>query len=93
VADRCAVTEHVWQQVLLELRAGGVSAAVHQLWLLRRSSVDCWHRFADIANASTVTGTQYRLLACLWELSRERRLEDIAPRLGALPDSLCNSFR
>ena len=89
----CSVTHHVWRQVLLELRAGGVSSAVHQLWLLRRSSPVCWERFADVANSAALSASQYRLIASLWELSREPHLEDIAPRLGVLPDSFCNSFR
>ena len=93
MGETCYVTEHVWSNVLQELRAGGAAGAVHQLWLLRRTSETCWHMFADLANGSTLTGEQYRLIACLWELSRERRLEDIAPRLGALPDHLVNSFR
>lgn len=40
-----------------------------------------------------LTSPQWRLLASLWELSKESRLEDIAPRLAGIPDQLCNSFR
>ena len=54
---------------------------------------ECWQDFAYEVNNLDLTDRQYRLVASLWELSRERHLEDIAPRLRTLPDSLCNSFR
>lgn len=93
MGESCSISRFVWTKVVAELRAGGVASVVHQLWLLRRSSNHCWNEFADWANSMPLTDPQYRLVASLWELSKEQRLEDIAPRLAGIPDQLCNSFR
>lgn len=92
MSERC-FGQYVWNRIHGELQSGGVASAVHQLWQLRRHSPQCWQDFAYEVNHLDLTDRQYRLVASLWELSRERHLEDIAPRLRTLPDSLCNSFR
>ena len=84
---------HAKRLIFQELRSGGVASAVHILWQLRRQSPGLWHELAADVQNCPLTQNQFFLIASLWELSKEGQLDDIAPRLGALPDHLCNSFR
>lgn len=87
-----AAVMHAWRLVLAELRAGGAASAVHLLWLLRRQSSGLWHEFAKEVGNHSLTRQQFRLVASLWELSKEQHIEDIAPRLGEFPVHFCNAF-
>jgi len=81
-----------WGRIRAELQNDGAASAVHQLWLLRRQSPEAWHEFARNAADFGLPYPQLLLLSCLWELSKEEHLSDIAARLAALPDHLLTAF-